>query len=50
MNSALPSIMVQWDELGCGNLMVWELVEEKIRLPLTHNSKSFNTSITDGSS
>jgi hypothetical protein len=46
----LPSIMVQWDELGRGDMLVWELAEEKIRLPLTHNSKSFNASIIDGSS
>ncbi|KAG2353794.1 hypothetical protein BDR07DRAFT_1308184 [Suillus spraguei] len=34
----LPSIMENWDELGRGDMLLWELAEEKVMLPIPHNS------------
>ncbi|KAG1837850.1 hypothetical protein DFJ58DRAFT_734140 [Suillus subalutaceus] len=46
----LPSLMVMWDELGRGDMLVWELAEEKVRLPIPQNSGSFIASFGNGSS
>jgi len=35
-----PSQIVQWDELGRGDMLMWELTEEKIRLPIPEHIMS----------
>ncbi|KAG1818613.1 uncharacterized protein BJ212DRAFT_1298683 [Suillus subaureus] len=44
----LPMELGNWAQLGQGDMLIWELAEEQVKLPIPESSESFTSSISSG--